>query len=135
MQRKTRIDTFGAVVLVLFSALLGLNQVMIKLVNAGMHPIFQAGLRSVCAFFPVLLFAIYMRRKLSLRDGSLLPGVIAGCLFACEFTLIFIGLDYTTVARASVIGCSLFNTGRATNTAPCDGFVHGLLRCGDCVSL
>ena len=45
MERKTRIDTLGAVVLVLFSALLGLNQVLVKLVNAGMHPVFQAGLR------------------------------------------------------------------------------------------
>ena len=102
-QRKTRIDTFGAVLLVSFSALLGLNQVLVKLVNAGLQPVFQAGLRSACAFFPVLLFAYFARRKLSVRDGSLLPGVLAGSLFAIEFTLVFIGLDYTSVARASVL--------------------------------
>jgi len=28
---------------------------------------------------------------------------VAGCLFALEFTLVFIGLDYTSVARASVL--------------------------------
>ncbi len=103
MERKTRIDALGAVVLVAFSALLGLNQVLIKLVNAGMHPVFQAGLRSACAFIPVLLFALYMRRSINIRDGSLLPGVIAGCLFALEFTFMFIGIDYTSVARASVL--------------------------------
>ena len=103
MQRKNRIDAFGAMVLIVFSALLGVNQVLVKLVNAGMHPVFQAGLRSACAFIPVFLFALLMRRKLSVRDGSLLPGVIAGFLFALEFTLVFIGLDYTSVARASVL--------------------------------
>ena len=101
--QKRPIDAPGAVVLILFSALLGLNQVLVKLVNAGMHPVFQAGLRSACAFFPVLLFALFMRRKLVLRDGSLWPGILAGCLFALEFTLVFIGLDYTSVARASVL--------------------------------
>ncbi len=103
MTRKTRIDTFGATVLVAFSALLGINQVLVKLVNAGMHPVFQAGLRSACAFVPVLLFALWMHRSIKLNDGSLLPGVLAGCIFALEFTLVFIGLDYTSVARASVL--------------------------------
>ncbi len=103
MQRKDRIDKFGALVLVSFSALLGLNQVLIKLVNAGMQPVFQAGLRSVCAFVPVLLFAMLTRKALSVRDGSLLPGALAGTLFAFEFTLLFVALDYTSVARASVL--------------------------------
>jgi len=103
LQRKDHIDKFGALVLVSFSALLGLNQVLIKLVNLGMQPVFQAGLRSVCAFFPVLIFALVTRRALSVRDGSLLPGVLAGMLFAVEFTLLFIALDYTSVARASVL--------------------------------
>jgi len=103
MERKTRIDTFGAMVLIVFSALLGLNQVLVKLVNAGMHPVFQAGLRSACAFFPVLIFAVLMKRRLSITDGSLVPGIVAGCLFALEFTAVFIGIDYTSVARASVL--------------------------------
>jgi len=101
--RKDRIDQAGAVMLVSFSALLGLNQVLIKLVNAGLQPVFQAGLRSVCAFFPVLLFAILMKRRLDIRDGSFLFGVIAGILFAVEFVFMFIGLDYTSVARASIL--------------------------------
>jgi len=57
----------------------------------------------VCAFFPVLLFALLMKRRLDLRDGSLLFGVIAGILFAVEFVFMFIGLDYTSVARASIL--------------------------------
>ena len=103
LQRKDRIDKLGALVLVSFSALLGLNQVLIKLVNVGMQPVFQAGLRSVCAFVPVFLFALLTGKALNLRDGSLLPGVLAGLLFAFEFTFLFIALDYTSVARASVL--------------------------------
>ncbi len=103
MEKRDKIDAFGAIVLVSFSALLGLNQVMIKLVNHGLQPIFQAGLRSVCAFFPVLIFALLLRKKLSIRDGSLVPGIIAGILFGIEFMLMFVGLDYTSVARASIL--------------------------------
>lgn len=103
MERKHSIDSFGAVVLVLFSALLGLNQVLVKIVNAGMHPVFQAGLRSACAFVTVFIFALLMRRRMSLTDGSLWPGIVVGTLFALEFTLVFVGLDYTSVARASVL--------------------------------
>lgn len=102
MERKDRIDAFGAVVLLGFSTLMGLNQVMIKLVNAGFSPVFQAGLRSACALLPVVLFALIMRRKLSMRDGSLLPGLFSGTLFALEFMLLFTALEYTAVSRASI---------------------------------
>ena len=102
MERRHQIDLFGASLLVAFSALLGLNQVMVKLVNAGMHPVFQAGLRSACAFLPVLLFALLMRRRISISDGSFWPGIVVGLLFAFEFVLLFSALDWTTVARASI---------------------------------
>jgi drug/metabolite transporter (DMT)-like permease len=102
VNKKNRIDAFGATILIIFSALLGLNQVMVKVVNAGMNPIFQAGLRSAFAFFPVLLFAIITRKTLSMRDGSLVPGIIIGIFFATEFILLFTALDYTSIARASI---------------------------------
>ncbi len=102
MDRKDRIDAFGAASLIGFSALLGLNQVLIKIVNGGLQPVFQAGLRSLLAFPVVLLFALLMRRKLSVTDGSLVPGIVTGLFFAGEFILLFLALDYTTVARASI---------------------------------
>ena len=102
MQRKDRIDSFGAAILIAQSAVLGLNQVMIKLVNVGLQPVFQAGLRSLCAILPILLFAIVTRKKLSLRDGTLGPGILTGLFFTAEFTLLFQALDYTTVSRASI---------------------------------
>lgn len=102
MERKDRIDALGAAALVAFSLLLGLNQALVKIVNAGFAPIFQAGLRSALALLPVLVFALVMKKRLSIADGSLLPGVVAGTLFAAEFILLFQALDYTTVSRASI---------------------------------
>lgn len=103
MARRDRIDAFGAVALVTFSALMGLNQVLIKLVNAGLAPVFQAGLRSACALLPVLLYALLTRKRLSLRDGSLGPGLLAGVFFSIEFLLLFTALEFTAVNRASVL--------------------------------
>ncbi len=102
MQRKHRIDTLGAGLLITFSAIMGLNTLLIKLVNQGIAPVFQSGLRSALALIPVLAFMLITRQRFSIRDGSLLPGLFAGLLFSTEFCLLFIALDYTTVSRASV---------------------------------
>ncbi len=103
MERKDRIDALGGAVLVVFSALLGLNQVLVKLVNDGLAPVFQAGLRSACAFLPVLAFAWLARRRLSLTDGSFPAGVLCGSVFALEFLLLFQSVEFTSVARVSVL--------------------------------
>lgn len=107
MERRDHIDTFGGVLLVIASAVLGLNQVMVKMVNVGFSPVFQAGFRSACAFLPVLLFALYRRKTLSIRDGTFWYGVLAGLFFSSEFLLLFTALDYTSVSRASVIFYSM----------------------------
>ena len=96
-------DAFGASLLILQAGLLGLNQVLIKIVNAGLQPVFQAGLRSLCAIVPILLFAILARKKLSVTDGTLAAGIVCGLMFALEFVLLFIALDLTSVARVSVL--------------------------------
>ena len=101
-ERKTQMDILGGSFLVGFSVLLGLNQALIKLVNVGFSPLFQSGLRSLCAFPIVLLIAVVWKRRLSLSDGSLPWGICNGLLFCLEFALLFVALDYTTVARVSL---------------------------------
>lgn len=103
VERKDRIDLTGAGWLVTFALLMGINQVFVKLVNAGLAPVFQAGLRSVCALVLVLIYAVYTRRKLSVSDGSFVPGLCCGVLFAAEFMLTFSAFDYTSVARATML--------------------------------
>jgi drug/metabolite transporter (DMT)-like permease len=102
-ERKDRIDLAGAFWLVMFAGLMGINQVLVKLVNDGLAPIAQAGLRSICALVPVLLYAWWMRKRLSISDGSLLPGVLCGSLFAIEFMMMFTAFDYTSVSRATML--------------------------------
>ena len=101
-ERRDRMDALGASFLIGFNLLLGLNQALVKLVNAGFSPVFQVGLRSACAFLPVLLYALWTRKRLSLTDGTLGPGILLGLLFSAEFCLMFVALDLTTVSRVSL---------------------------------
>jgi drug/metabolite transporter (DMT)-like permease len=101
-ERRAQMDAFGAGILVSFSLLLGLNQALVKLVNEGLAPVFQSGLRSACAFLPVLAYALLRRKRLSLSDGTLALGLANGLLFSGEFCLLFLALDYTSVSRASL---------------------------------
>ncbi len=80
-------DVLGASILISFNVILGLNQALVKVVNAGFSPVFQAGLRSICAILPVLAFALLMKRRVSITDGSLPLGVLNGLLFSLEFAL------------------------------------------------
>lgn len=103
MNRKSHIDAFGATSLVLFSALLGFNQVVIKFVNGGLQPVFFAGLRSAGAVLCIWLWLRFRGRRLDLRPGTLWAGILIGLVFAAEFVALFIALDLTTVSRTSVI--------------------------------
>ena len=107
MEKKNKIDLIGGSVLIIFSMLLGLNQTLVKIVNTGIHPLFQVGLRSILASIPVLLFCFIFKKKLSISDGSLLPGIICGSLFGIEFVFLFYALEYTSVARSSILFYSM----------------------------
>ena len=107
MNKKNNIDLTGGVVLISFSMLLGLNQTLVKIVNYGIHPIFQVGLRSLIAAIPVLIFCILFKKKISIRDGSLIPGIICGASFARECVLLFFALEFTSVARSSILFYSM----------------------------
>jgi drug/metabolite transporter (DMT)-like permease len=108
-QRHTEIDALAAGVMLLLCLVWGLNQVAAKVANAGISPILQAGLRSAGSCVLLWGWSAYRGVKLFERDGSLIPGLIAGLLFAAEFSLIFVGLNHTTASRAVVfIYCSPF---------------------------
>ncbi len=57
-------------------------------------------LRSLASGVPV---GRYRGIPLFNRDGTLWAGIAAGILFGSEFTLIFVGLEFTTVARSSLL--------------------------------
>lgn len=102
MERKTRIDASGATILVIFMAVLGLNQVAVKIVNHGIEPVFQAGLRSLVAAPILFLWCRYKGIGINVSREILIPGIATGAAFAFEFALLFQAIQFTTVARASV---------------------------------
>lgn len=80
----------------------GFNQVAIKLALPEIPPLTQAAFRSTVAALIVLLWARLRGVRLLQTRGTLMPGIIAGTLFALEFVLIFRGLLFTAATRASV---------------------------------
>ncbi len=107
MSRKTEIDLFGATALTGFAILLAFNQVVIKVTNGGIQPVFFAALRSFGALFCLLLWLRWRGVSLHFPKETLLPGVVTGVFFALEFFFLFIALDYTTVARSGIIFYSM----------------------------
>src|SRR3989442_433415 len=95
--------TPGAVALMLMLCLSwGFNQVAVNLVLPDVPPMLQALVRSSGAL-PVLLLIGWLRGvKFFERDGTLLPGMIAGVIFGIEFVLIYRGLLLTSASRAAV---------------------------------
>ncbi|ENO81837.1 DMT family transporter [Thauera mechernichensis] len=100
--QKTELDRLAIGMMVLFCTIWGVQQVAIKLASTGISPVWQAGLRSIGATVVVLLWAHLRGVRLGERDGTLVPGVLAGLLFAAEFALIFLGLEYTTASRGVI---------------------------------
>lgn len=80
----------------------GLQQVAVKVAAPFVTPTLQLGLRSLVAAALVYLLILARGPRLSLRDGTLLPGIGAGILFAVEFLFAAIGLQYTTASHMSV---------------------------------
>jgi drug/metabolite transporter (DMT)-like permease len=95
--------TPGAIALMLMLCLSwGFNQIAVKLALPDVPPMMQALIRSACAL-PVMMAVGWFRGvKFFERDGSLVPGLLAGVLFGVEFVLIFTGLVFTSASRAAV---------------------------------
>ena len=96
-----RLDAKAAILLTLLSLIWGLNAVAIKFSNAGIAPLFGAGLRSVIA--TVCLVAWMTRKRLELFPGRLIDGMVVGFLFGAEFGLLYLSLLYTTASSAWIL--------------------------------
>jgi drug/metabolite transporter (DMT)-like permease len=89
-------------VIVLMCMCWGLNQVAIKFSLLDIPVIMQVAIRSGGGLL-IVLFWVWLRDiRLFEHDGTLVPGVVSGLLFALEFVLIFRGMLYTTASRASL---------------------------------
>jgi drug/metabolite transporter (DMT)-like permease len=102
MDTRKAIDGFAIAVMVVLCATWGMQQVALKATAADIAPAMQIGLRSGVA---ALLVAAVMRwrgERMSLRDGTLLPGLVVGVLFALEFLFVAEGLRHTSASHMVV---------------------------------
>ena len=100
--RHSKLDALAIAALVGCCALWGLNHAVTKLTLAEIPPLLQAGARSVVAAVLVALWARWHGISLSLRNGTLTGGLLAGTTFAAEFACIYTGLQYTEASRMIV---------------------------------
>jgi drug/metabolite transporter (DMT)-like permease len=100
--RKTHLDGVAVITLVTCCALWGLNHSITKLTLEHLPPLLQAGLRSLGAALLVALWARWRGHSLSMRNGTLTGGLLAGTTFALEFACIFVGLQFTQASRMIV---------------------------------
>lgn len=102
MPARDELDRTAVLTMVLLCTIWGMQQVVIKIANLGISPIFQSGLRSIGAAVLVLAWAHARGVRLWERDATLWPGLLAGLLFAAEFGLIFRALEYTNASRGVI---------------------------------
>ncbi|EKF18408.1 DMT family transporter [Nitratireductor pacificus] len=101
--RHDAIDTFAATTMVCLCFFWGLNQVAIKVANTGYDPIFMVFSRSALAAVLVFLWCRYRGIRLFEKDGTLIPGIVAGVLFGLEFACLFVAMEYTSAARGALM--------------------------------
>jgi len=98
---KETLDLKAVAILTGLCMLWGFNAVSIKVSNAGIAPVFSAGIRSVIA---VIALAIWMRvKKVPLFPSNLSDGMVIGLLFGGEFACLYASLLYTTASSAWIL--------------------------------
>jgi len=100
--RRLHLDRRALLLVVLCTVVWGFGQLASKVALAQIPPLTQAGLRSAGAALLVMAWARYRRIPLWEKDGTLVPGLIAGLLFAVEFAAVYTGLRHTTAGRLTV---------------------------------
>lgn len=101
VERK-HMDGFGIGCMILLCMVLGLHQVAIKAAAPDIAPILQIALRFGISAFLVGIVILCGKENYNLRDGTLLPGILAGIAFSVEFLFVAEGLRYTTASHMSV---------------------------------
>lgn len=101
MERQP-LDSTAVALMVVLTMLWGLQQVAIKLALPGVSPVAQAAIRSAVATLLLLAWARSRSIPLFARDGTFVPGLAAGALFAAEFFFIYYGLNHTAASRMVV---------------------------------
>lgn len=98
--QRQQLDATAMLLMVLLCACWGFNQVAIKLADAGISPVLQAGIRSAGSALLVWAWSAKRGVRLFERDRSLGLGLLIGLLFGGEFVFLYWSLVFTSASRA-----------------------------------
>ena len=102
-ERKAHLDALAVGLLLLCCLFWGFQQVLVKATLPELAPVFQAAVRFIGATLLLLLWCRWRGVSLLARDGTLQAGLLAGLLFSAEFACLYIGLQFTTASRLTVL--------------------------------
>ena len=100
--RKAHLDSRAISLLLACCLFWGMQQILIKTTVGEVPPLWQAALRFAGATFLLWMWCLARKVDLFARDGTLGAGLLAGLLFAGEFSCIYLGLRDTTASRLTV---------------------------------
>ena len=101
-ERKEHLDALAVSLLLASCLFWGFQQILIKTTVAEVPPLWQAAIRFIGATVLLGVWCVARGVKLFERDGTLRAGLLAGALFAGEFTCIYLGLRDTAASRLTV---------------------------------
>ena len=100
--RQQHLDTLAISLLLACCLFWGFQQILIKTTVGEVPPLWQAALRFAGATVLLWLWCAWRGIRLFERDGTLRAGLLAGALFAGEFSCIYLGLRDTSASRLTV---------------------------------
>lgn len=100
--RKNHLDALAVSMLLGCCLFWGFQQVLIKMTVAEVAPVYQAAIRFIAAAVLLVAWCVLRGIRLTDRDGSFWPGLLAGLLFTAEFAGIYIGLQHTAASRLTI---------------------------------
>ena len=100
--RKDHLDALAISILLACCLFWGFQQVLVKATIPEVPPVFQAFIRFAGATVVLWIWCVVRGIRLFERDGSMVAGLVAGALFAAEFSALFVGLKYTSASRLTV---------------------------------
>jgi drug/metabolite transporter (DMT)-like permease len=100
--RKEHLDALAVSLLIACCLFWGFQQILIKTTVPEVPPLWQAALRFAGATAMLWIWCATRGIRLFAADGTLPGGLLAGLLFAAEFTCIYLGLRDTAASRLTV---------------------------------
>jgi drug/metabolite transporter (DMT)-like permease len=100
--RKTHLDAVAMVLLIVCCAFWGFQQVLVKATLPELPPVFQTAVRFIGATLLLMVWARLRGVVLFQADGHGRAGLVCGALFALEFALMYVGMQFTSASRLTL---------------------------------